>query len=59
VNIPQICEVRALARNPLFEVVNVAADFSALAAKDGYNVRLNHAPKAGAGRLEILVASAP
>ena len=48
-----------VARNPFFEVVNVAADFSALEAKCGYNVRLDHATKAGDGRLEILVAVAP
>jgi hypothetical protein len=29
----QICEIRPLARDPFFEVVNVAADFSALPAK--------------------------
>jgi hypothetical protein len=29
----QICEIRPLARDPFFEVVNVAADFSALEAK--------------------------
>ena len=41
------------------EVVNVAADFSALEAKGGYYVRFDHAPKAGGERLEILVAVAP
>jgi hypothetical protein len=29
----QICEIRPLARNPFFEVVNVATYFSALATK--------------------------
>jgi hypothetical protein len=29
----QICEIRPLASDPFFEVVNVAADFSALEAK--------------------------
>jgi len=29
----QICEIRPLARNPLFEIVNVAADFGALETK--------------------------
>ena len=46
----QVCEIRPLTHDPLFEVVNVAADFSALEAKGGYNVRLDHAPKAGDGR---------
>ena len=46
-------------RNPFFEVVNVAADFGALETKCGYNVRLDHAQKAGDGGLEILVAFAP
>jgi len=31
----QICEIRPLARNPFFEVVKVAADFSTLEAKGG------------------------
>jgi len=48
-----------MTRNPFFEIVNVAADFSALEAKGGYNVRLGHTAKAGDGRLEILVAGAP
>jgi hypothetical protein len=38
---------------------SVAADFSALEAKGRYNVRLDHAPKAGDGWLELLVAVAP
>jgi hypothetical protein len=49
----------ALWRNPFFEVVNVAADFSALETKWGDDMLLGHAPKAGSGRLEILVAAAP
>ena len=55
----QICEIRPLARNPFFEVVNVAADFSALEAKGGDDMLFGHAPKAGDDRLEILVAVAP
>ena len=55
----KICEARLLASDPFFKVVNVAADFSALEAKCGYNVKLDHATKAGDGRLEILVAVAP
>ena len=55
----QVCEIRPQARDPFFEVVNVAADVSAFEAKGGYNVRLGHAPKAGDDRLEILVAVAP
>jgi len=55
----QICEIRSLARNPFFEVVNMAADFSALEAKGGNDVRIGHEPKAGDDRLEILVAAAP
>jgi hypothetical protein len=35
----QICEIRPLARDPFFEVVNVAADFSALEAKGGDDMR--------------------
>jgi hypothetical protein len=54
----QICEIRPLARNPFFEVVDVAADFSALEAKGG-NYMTGHAQKAGDARLKILVAVAP
>jgi hypothetical protein len=55
----QVCEICSLARDSFFEVVNVAADFSTLGPQCGYNVRFDHAPKAGGGRLEILVAVAP
>ena len=55
----QICEICPLARDPFFEVVNVAADFSALEAKGGDDMLFGHAPKAGSDRLEILVAVAP
>ena len=55
----QVCEIGPLARDPFFEVVNVAADFSALEAKGGNDVCIGHAPKVGDGRLEILVAVAP
>jgi hypothetical protein len=58
----QVCEIRSLACNPLFEVVNVAADFSALKAKGGDDMLFGHmwtAPKAGDGWLEILAAAAP
>ena len=46
----QICEIRPLARDPLFEVVNVAADFSALEAKGGNYMAVGHAPNLGATR---------
>jgi len=55
----QVGEIRPLARNPFFEVMYVAADFSALEAKGGNDVAVGHAPKAGNDRLEIPVAAAP
>jgi len=55
----QVCEIGPLARDPFFKVVNVTADFSTLEAKGGNYVAVGHAPKAGAGRLKILVAVAP
>ena len=50
----QICEIRPVARDPFFEVVNVAADFSALKAKGGYNVSAGHAPNLGADPIHFL-----
>jgi hypothetical protein len=55
----QICEIRPLARDPFFEVVNVAADFSALEEKGGDDMLFGNVPKVGSDRLEILVAVAP
>jgi hypothetical protein len=46
-------------RDPFFEVVNVAADFSALEAKGRNYMAVGHAQKVGNDRLEILVAVAP
>jgi hypothetical protein len=50
----QICEVRPLTRNPFFEVVNVAADFSALEAKGRNYVGIGHAPNLGADPIHFL-----
>jgi len=55
----QICEIRTLARDPLFEVVNMATDFSALEANGRNYVAVGHAQKARDGLLEIPVAAAP
>jgi hypothetical protein len=52
--IPQICEIRPLARDSLFEVVNVAADLGALEAKRGNYVSVGHAPNLGADRIHFL-----
>jgi hypothetical protein len=50
----QVCEVRPLTRDPFFEVVNVAADFSALEAKGGNDVAIGHAPNLGADPIHFL-----
>ena len=50
----QVCEVRSLARNPFFEVVNMAADFSAPEAKGGNDVAVGHAPNLGADQIHFL-----
>jgi hypothetical protein len=50
----QICEIRPLARNPFFEVVNMAADFSALEAKGGDDMLFGHAPNLGADPIHFL-----
>jgi len=50
----QICEIRPLARNPFFEVMNVAADFSTLETKGGNYVAVGHAPNLGADPVHFL-----
>jgi hypothetical protein len=53
-NIAQICEIRPPERNSFFEVVNVAADFSALEAKCGNHMAVGHAPNLGADPIHFL-----
>ena len=57
----KFARIRPLARDPFFEVANVAADFSALEAKGGDDVAVRVTPrKLGAHRLDsLLVAVAP
>ena len=50
----QICEIRPLARNPFFEVANMAADFSALEAKGGNYVAVGHPQNLGAEPINFL-----
>jgi hypothetical protein len=50
----QICEVRTLARDAFFEVVNVAADFSALETKGGNYAGVGHATNLGADPIHFL-----
>jgi len=50
----QVCEVSSLARDPVFEVVNVAADFSSPEAKGGNYMTVGHAPNLGADPIHFL-----
>ena len=50
----QVCEIRSLPRDPFFEVVNVAADFSSLEAKGGNDMGVGHAPNLGADPVHFL-----
>ena len=50
----QVCEARPLARNPFFEVVNVAADFSALEAKCGNYMGIGHPSNLGADPIHAI-----
>jgi hypothetical protein len=50
----QIYEIRPLVRGPFFKVVNVAADFGALAAKGGNYMAVGHAPNSGADPIHFL-----
>jgi hypothetical protein len=50
----QVCEICTLARDPFFEIVNVAADLSTLQAKGGNYMAVGHAPNLGADPIHFL-----
>jgi hypothetical protein len=50
----QICEISPLTRDSFFEVVNIAADFSALVTEGGNYVAVGHAPNLGADPIHFL-----